>query len=145
MRKEKGFTLLELVIVITVIGILIGAVLPKVNNVTGTANKSTALSDMNALQSAIIMAYGQGQVDKSKTIIVDEVEVSLNSKGYPYKLGSGANEVSGQNCQEVFELLLRITNENKYESSSDKSTCIYQYDGNKILYNTDKGSVTYEG
>lgn len=60
-KNKKGFTIVELVIVIAVIGILAAVLIPTFSTVVTNANKSAALSNCrNALTEVIAMdEYGE--------------------------------------------------------------------------------------
>jgi prepilin-type N-terminal cleavage/methylation domain-containing protein len=57
-RSSKGFTLIELIVVITVIVILLGALLPRVWFYQEQAEKAAMEQVGGALQSALVMQYG---------------------------------------------------------------------------------------
>ena len=64
MRKQKGFTLIEMLVVIAIIAILAGAVILAINP-AATMQKSrdaTRLNDMDALRSAINAALAEGEI-----------------------------------------------------------------------------------
>jgi general secretion pathway protein G len=52
-RSSSGFTLIELVIVVMIIGIIAAIVTPKMVNLTGTAKDSAAAQSLSVLRSAI--------------------------------------------------------------------------------------------
>ena len=53
MRKQKGFTLVELVVVVMIIGILVAIAAPKMVNITGDATDNSVRMSLNVVRDAI--------------------------------------------------------------------------------------------
>ena len=64
-RKKKGFTIVELVIVIAVIAILAAVLIPTFATVIGNANKSTAMQAVKSATSEYLSAQMQENPGKT--------------------------------------------------------------------------------
>ncbi|MDD2777018.1 MAG: type II secretion system protein [Gallionella sp.] len=95
MKRQTGFTLIELVMVIVILGVLAAAALPKFVNLKGEAQTATLAGVAGSLNTAIAMNYairglnpasGTGTVGKScVTIFGNLLEGGLPE---PYLTGS---------------------------------------------------------
>ena len=56
-RNDKGFTLVELIMVIVIIGILAAVAVPKFVNLTGSANSAKCAANRGAINSSVAMTY----------------------------------------------------------------------------------------
>ncbi len=55
MRSKKGFTLVELMVVVIILGILVAIAIPIYNNVTGDAQKKACAANERTLEGAVAM------------------------------------------------------------------------------------------
>ena len=77
-KTQHGFTLIELVVVIAILGILAGIAIPRFMDAQATARGSRILADMRTLESALTMYTVNNTVkanDKDKVNGVYEIQV----------------------------------------------------------------------
>lgn len=67
-NNEKGFTLIELVIIIVVLGILAAVAIPKYQNITAEANQAATRSVLGGLRSGITIFYANAAVTTGTAI-----------------------------------------------------------------------------
>lgn len=56
-RSDRGFTLVELIMVIVIVGILSAVAVPKFINLTGAAQEAKCAANRGAINSAVSMTY----------------------------------------------------------------------------------------
>ena len=89
MKNQKGFTLVELIIVIAVIGVLAAILIPVFANVIEKSNKSSALSDARNATETYIAEVTTGDGSTPPTLII---AVHKGSKVYTFVYAPGADE-----------------------------------------------------
>ena len=93
--KSKGFTLLELIIVVAIIGIIASFVVPNLLQSRAAANEASAISAVRVLVNAefnYVMTRGAGYAPDlatlSSTGLIDDVLGSGTKSGYSFALSS---------------------------------------------------------
>lgn len=86
MLKNKGFTLIELVVVIVILGILAATALPKFINLSKDATIATLQGMQGAIRSGADMVYAKAlvndQITGSDNLVIGSITIELHS-GYP--------------------------------------------------------------
>lgn len=81
-KAKKGFTIIELVIVIAVIGILAGILIPTFSNVIANANKTAAMEEAKN-------AYTAYLADNAANITMNGSTFVIESKGFYFQVTNG--------------------------------------------------------
>lgn len=158
MKKQAGFTIVELVVVIALLGILAAVALPRFLNVTDDAHAASVRGTGGALRSAVALVKAQAVVEQVKSDNIDfddntstgtsGKETYVNDKGFP----QGGSSVSSSNCQLVWTDVLQdgaptvsTGNGSDYKVTTSSSKCRYTYQADTSLvieYDPAKGSVS---
>ncbi|MGE5308833.1 MAG: type II secretion system protein [Deltaproteobacteria bacterium] len=80
--NKKGFTLIELVMVIVIIGILAAVAIPKFVSLRKDAQRATCQSDVGAIRSALTAFYAQFNMNNSCPDVGNNTSCNMDS-GYP--------------------------------------------------------------
>ncbi|MCH1930248.1 prepilin-type N-terminal cleavage/methylation domain-containing protein [Shewanella sp. A25] len=109
--KIKGFSLIELVIVIVILGLLAATAIPRFLNVTDDAEDASVDGVAGGLSTAVSFVRSQWEVDgrQNSTVVLDGSSVSLDSRfGFPTGTsGTDATAMSDAGCQQVFDTILQ--------------------------------------
>jgi MSHA pilin protein MshA len=87
MNNQKGFTLVELVVVIVILGILSAVAVPKFIDMQEDAKKSAVEGARGAVKSAVALAHARWMADgadpANNTVEMEGISINVDDFGYP--------------------------------------------------------------
>lgn len=107
MNRQKGFTIVELVVVIILLGILAATALPRFINVDDDAHAAAFEGVTGGYATGIALYHAQWIADgqaSAGTQVVEFNNLRTTAGGYPYSLTADATNlpVDSQACEDVF-------------------------------------------
>jgi len=122
-RKEKGFTLIELVIVIVILGVLAAFALPRFADLGGDARLSSLQGALGAVRSASAIAHSQALASSVEdgVITLEGVDITLVN-GYPNPSGIIASAQLGEGFSITPDTIVETT-----AVTITSGTCSFSY------------------
>lgn len=107
-RKQSGFTIVELVVVIILLGILAATALPRFINIDDEAYGAAFKAVQGSLQTGVSMAHAAAIAeDAQANDVLTDYGLFVNASGFPYGLtdnsGGTSTVTTAQDCVDVFE------------------------------------------
>ncbi|AMG06207.1 type II secretion system protein [Vibrio parahaemolyticus] len=133
MKRQGGFTLIELVVVIVILGILAVTAAPRFLNLQDDARNSALQGLKGALDGAAGIVYGKAAIDGLESVSQGQ-SITENGRtinlvnGYPEASGNGImNAVTGLDTD--WNVITSGSNAITfgYEGNNDASNCSVQY------------------
>lgn len=160
-QKQRGFTLIELVVVIAILAILAAFALPRFAQLSQQAHDSSVKATTGALAAGVALLKTQwvsnGFTSAQQNVVGFGNDVmDVSAEGWATASDDALDHTSAamtvDKCQQVWEGLLQanapsvVGTNPDYEISIDTGDCIYTYQldgqGTTIEYDADTGEVT---
>ncbi|MCL1035615.1 type II secretion system GspH family protein [Shewanella submarina] len=139
-RQQQGFSLIELVIVIVILGLLAATAIPRFLNVTDDAENASVDGVAGGLATAVGFVRAQWEVEgrNNDNVVLDGSRVTLDSRfGFPTGAVTGGTQVTNAtqmtdtSCQQVFNNVLQNAPRNVLynQDARDKRYTVKMLDG----------------
>lgn len=162
MRKQTGFTLIELIVVMIILGVLATTALPKFMDVTSQSHEAAVAGTGGAFGSAVSLAHAQWIANGHVTSIDDlagfgDGTIDTSTSGWPTDTAGNNDLSTATHCINIWNGLMlnpptAVTGSSTKASyiatvNASANTCTYTYNkatNMSITYDADTGNVSVD-
>ena len=143
MKKQLGFTLVELVIVVIVIGILSVVAVPKFMNMTEETHTAVIESTADSFQSALVMVRSEHELAGNPgEITIEEQQISFKNDNEVVNWPQATNK---SQCADLFNNITMGSGIRASSSNVEPDELVSTFDGSACNYTyQNKGSFEYD-
>jgi len=165
-NKHQGFTLIELIIVVVLLGILAGIALPRYMNFTNDARNAVVEAVAGSLSSGINLAHAKWEVSDKLSAYLDlkgegVKDTKFSTNGWPNGISadgktplsniSDGGVLGNDACGQILQKVIKTTNMNVIVadangqcSSGDFCAVAQTNTGCKFIYRATNEAIIYE-